>query len=106
MPLLIVYFFNIIKNENVGLNFRIFKKIETVFRQLLIVVVYIFSIYSIRSRYIEQNRLKSGIYNTSTVFSLLNKSKEEIKKEQLKKASIYWVKEFEQVGEVNLINKN
>ncbi|MBN2787143.1 MAG: EpsG family protein [Paludibacteraceae bacterium] len=106
IPLIIVYAFTIFKREKKSLDtsFSIEKK-TLLFRQVFVIVLYLFNLHSIRFRYIEQNSLKSGIYNSSTIFSRLNKTEKKIKQEQLHKAEMYWKNEFTSIGKGNRINE-
>ena len=74
------------------------------FRQGAVICIYLLFSALITRRAIEQNNLESGIYDTSTIFSRITKSEEQIKKEQLRKANIFWSKEFGKPLEQSNIN--
>lgn len=63
-------------------------------KQVLLICTFLFNTYSIILMYHRQNRVPSHIYDSSTIFDLLHKSKDEIIKEQSKKALNYWKKDL------------
>lgn len=81
LPLVIVYIFNTIKNSK---NKSILPK------QLLVLSIILFSINLTRGYHKGLKDSVSKVNDTSTVFKLLTKSKEQIKKEQMEKAIKFW----------------
>ncbi|MCQ2350846.1 MAG: EpsG family protein [Paludibacteraceae bacterium] len=63
-------------------------------KQVLLLCTFLFNTYSILLMYHRQNRVPSHIYDSSTVFDLLHKSKDEIIQEQSLKAMDYWSKDL------------
>jgi len=96
IPVVVVFLFLLIKESSF-----IRKRKYILFQELAFVAIYIFLSTVIIRRSIEQNNLKSGIYDTSTVFSRLTRSEKDIRQEQLKKAEVFWKNEFKQ----NIKNK-
>lgn len=99
IPILIVYVFNLSYDKIRMPN-------TLILRQIFVILIYIYSLNSIRAKYIDFNitLVKSGIYNSSTIFDRIKKSEAEIKKEQMRKAKIYWEEEFME-NDTNYIKK-
>lgn len=97
IPFLVVYFFYIYNNYKDDTkvvildNFRSAKKIITnsLFSVLFLCVIYIYY-----HAYMSNVENTSRIYENSTVFDLLHKSEDEIKKDRLGRAAKYWKLEF------------
>jgi hypothetical protein len=89
LPVLIVYLFQFLYSKNRFAN-------TVILRQIFIVAILLYSINTIRAKYIDHNIIlsKSHIYDTSTIFDRKNYSEGEIKKRQMRKAKIYWEEEF------------
>ncbi len=95
LPFLIVFVFTILEQD----VHKISKKSFKLFQQIFVIVTFLYCARLIFTLNHAQKELKSGIYESSTVFSLLTKSEEQIKKEQLKKANYFWGHEYEDIVE-------
>lgn len=97
LPLAIIYIFNLLHNIDNEDEVDIvvwFKRInKKIIPQIFLAIFTIFSMAQIFSIYRLHANSESQIYEISTVFQLRNKSAEEIKKERLKRASIFWTNE-------------
>ena len=87
VPFIIVYVYDLLQHGEKRKGMQIFSS-------LFVCLMYVFCLNSIYERYKDQNCLKSGIYDTCTIFDLLKYDEATIKERQLKKSEYYWNKEF------------
>ncbi len=88
LPFIIVYVIRLIYSEK-QLRFVKIKNIHLV-NQISVCLLYIILTRFIIVSHNEQKAIVSKIYESSTIFDLRNKSEKEIKREQLRKARLYW----------------
>lgn len=85
LPFILVYVINMIVTSKSG---------RPLVKQLLIFSIFAYSIHYMYTYYEGQNSLVSKAGESCTLFDLKNKTEEQIKQEQLQKASVYWEKDY------------